>query len=294
MDARFEGALTHKGLEVWHSGYSVVGNNAEFGSDTSKRWRRFASCTITGSNTDREVTFLVTPGYGATTQHMGATFGVLTAHIRAGSGINSVQCAELYWHYAGWGVDPSNFVLCHKLTAGSSLYCELWCANVNPWSCYAFQVLSEGDRTYRHLPGTYWTTYNDTSGGAGSTGAPGSGSGYTQVASKVMTGGEQTATSGVWSYRRRADGTFDAWCRWSGTPQITSPLDGSYYAQVSISLPFTAASIACATATADSGRAVWAAVSYYDQSTVRLFLCAGAQVSGATVAADVRVTGRWR
>ena len=290
MDARFEGTLTNKGRDVAVLGYAVVGNNGTFDGSTGY-WRRVARCEIRTTFTDRVLKLLVTAGYGnGQTTVYGNKGGILVAHARTGASATAVQTAALYWELAGQGVSGGDFVLCHRVSGGY-MEAELWCRNTNEYQLPTFTVLTDGDRFGVHPAGWGWTLYSDTEDGAGSASPP---SGWTQVASTVMHGGAPVLASGSWRYVQYPDGTFEAWGRFSQTPQITGAMDGGYYAQVSYSLPFTAVDVYGVQATAEVGRAVWATVSYVDLSTVRVFLCSGAQVTGVNVLCDVYVFGRWR
>ena len=184
MDARFSGSLQNDGMDVQVLGYALAGNDADFGGDVSRCWRRFASCTVSAEHTDSAVRFAVASNYGPLDGY-GGKFGTLVAHVRTGSGLRQVDAAELYWEGAGASVDPADFVLCHKLTAGSSLYVELWCRSTTSWQCLSFTVLTDASRVEVHPAGWGWELYRNTEGGKGSTGAPGSSGGYTQVSSKV-------------------------------------------------------------------------------------------------------------
>lgn len=298
MAARFTGGLKSYGRDVPPLSYAMVGNNSEYASGSTAYWRRFASITITAANTDRDITFLVSPGYGAVSSQTGGygeKYGLLTAHLRAGTGITSVNAADLYWHYAQPGIDPSHFVMVYKLTSGTSLYAELWARNSTSWQTLMFNAIDMGGRNGRWIyDSSGWTLYTDITGGAGSTSYPTDG--YTAVTSKISSGGVFGSSNG-WTYIKYANGFTDMYYRKNHASfQMTQAFGSSYYGTLQISFPYTLMGSplnVVGTVEAASAPQVFKLNSL---STTKMDIC----ISGATGSAvqdiiiNARVWGKWR
>jgi hypothetical protein len=130
--------------------YSIIYDDT---SHTSTPWYKFAEITVTTTNEDHIITFLVSTGFNTTVQHVPDLTGILTAHVRTnGSKIHSIM--ELKWNLACGEIDPAEYVMVYTDTANTSCKVELWCNMPKQYDSRIFQVLKEHKR--REV-GTYWT-----------------------------------------------------------------------------------------------------------------------------------------
>ena len=153
------------------STYRKGGCVGQSGNTTTKPWYKFASCTLDGAYSDRNIVFNVYQGYGDAS----AKVGILIAHFRTNS--NKIwESGELRWLIKTTQMPASDFILAHNTTAPCVV--ELWCKCPNTYTGYHFDVISEGDRSNR---GNYWTLYNNFSAGSQNAIT----SGYKQITSVV-------------------------------------------------------------------------------------------------------------
>lgn len=146
----------------------IVGQST---STNTKPWYKFASCSVSNSYTDRNITFYVYPGYSDNSEKL----GILQAHFRTNSS-SAWESGQLKWLYKTLNINASNFMMVHN--TASPCIVELWCKCDVGYQLYHFDALAEGSRSDRHI---YWTLYDTIS--AGSADAPTSG--YTQITSTV-------------------------------------------------------------------------------------------------------------
>ena len=134
--------------------YSIIYDDT---SHTSTPWYKFAEITVTTTNEDYIITFLVSTGFNTTVQHVPDLTGILTAHVRTnGTKIHSIM--ELKWNLACGEIDPAEYVMVYTDTANTSCKVELWCNMPKQYDSRIFQVLKEHKR--REV-GTYWTLVRD-------------------------------------------------------------------------------------------------------------------------------------
>ena len=131
--------------------YSIIYDNTDH---TSTPWYKFAEITVTTINEDHIITFLVSNGYGTTTQHVVDMTGILTAHIRINDKKNHSSGMELKWNLACSEIDPADYVMVYTDTLNTSCKVELWCRMPVRFDSRIFQVLKEHKRME---VGTYWT-----------------------------------------------------------------------------------------------------------------------------------------
>lgn len=160
----------------YYSRSCMVGQS---GSTYTNPWYKFASSYITAQYIDRIIVFDVYNNGGFVSNNVGSMLcGRLTAHFRAGSGINSVDGPFFVWDRRGSDINLSDFVLAYKLTAGSRIDAELWVKCNRSYAGYTFQVVYDSDRTTNNET-AFWTLYNTFTAGSQSAIT----SGYTQVTS---------------------------------------------------------------------------------------------------------------
>lgn len=153
------------------STYRKGGCVGQSGNTTTKPWYKFASCTLDGAYSDRNIVFNVYQGYGDAS----AKVGILIAHFRTNS--NKIwESGELRWLIKTTQMPVSDFILAHNTTAPCVV--ELWCKCPNTYTGYHFDVISEGDRSNR---GNYWTLHTNFSAGSQDAIT----SGYKQITSTV-------------------------------------------------------------------------------------------------------------
>ena len=167
--AGFDGS-TDASLTVKRKG-CLVGRSGTV-ANSPNSWFKFASISLNGSTTDRDIIFMVTTNYGANnTMH-----GILKAHVRSAS-VGSLDSAKLSWIVCGKGITTSNFILAYK--TGTTLDVELWVKSNVDYRTYQFEVISEGTRESRDNHWILYNNYADIYGKANPT------EGYTQIESVV-------------------------------------------------------------------------------------------------------------
>lgn len=104
----------------------------------------------------------------------------------------------------------------------------------------------------------------------------------------------EQGTSGIWGYRKWADGTAECWGRWSGSLTHYATYLGGYGYTALVALPFTFAAEPIYTYIGKVGSAVGIPASLYgDTSKVQVVLLSN--TSGTqSIDANIFVRGRWK
>ncbi|MCC8013769.1 MAG: hypothetical protein LIO87_01110 [Eubacterium sp.] len=129
--------------------YAYVGTDDTVSGDC---WFKFAEVSAS-SYRDPTISFKVRNGYAGTYVDTAQYSGILTAHVRHGSG-GTVLAAQLVWEYADKFINTSNFVIAYGETTA-----ELWAKVTMTNSFWHFDVITEGDRDPEMSSPAEWTLY---------------------------------------------------------------------------------------------------------------------------------------
>ena len=184
------------------------------GSTYTNPWYKFASINVTGYNYDASIIFNVYSTYSQNNTIDVNECGILRAHIRLDSD-SHFQHAQFNWLVVSNKIDLSDFVLVHNTDKAPAVI-ELWCKIDIPWKGYAFDVISEGQRSNR--TNNTWTLYNTWSQGSAAEPTPD----YEQIASTALNILNNASSATKLQTARKINGVaFD------GTKDITIDAGGS-------------------------------------------------------------------
>lgn len=184
------------------------------GSTYTNPWYKFASINVTGYSYDASIIFNVYSTYSQISTIDVNECGILRAHIRLDSD-SHFKHAQFNWLVVSNKIDLSDFVLVHNTDKAPAVI-ELWCKIDIPWKGYAFDVISEGQRSNR--TNNTWTLYNTWSQGSAAEPTPD----YEQIASTALNILNNASSATKLQTARKINGVdFD------GTKDITIDAGGS-------------------------------------------------------------------
>ena len=136
----------------------VVDNTSDF---ASYAWHKFAEVTVTDSNSDASITFLVSKTWG----NVDRSSGILTAHVRTGS-TKVYENGQFGWLVINNQIDPTEFVMVYTNTASTSCKVELWHKQTYQYDGWIFKVLKEHSRLGYGYGANPWTLFKHNGHGS--------------------------------------------------------------------------------------------------------------------------------